>query len=218
VIGLEKSRWHLRAGIDRNLFARLLVQICLTVNPAVTLIDGILALEGQGPGKGGTPRRLGILAAGTDPVALDFAVARMLGCSAESLPVHQAAVRLGRFSGPPEIIGTLPPAVRIRLPELGSAGFGPPAAQKLMRKHLLRRPRVDETKCRVCGICEKQCPARAVTTRRETVTFDYNRCIRCYCCVEVCPHGALSTMEPLAGRMFRQLQDWTRQAIHAMKK
>ncbi len=213
VIGLEKTQWHLRAGIDRDLFARLLVQICAAVNPAVTLIDGILALEGQGPGISGTPRRLGILAAGTDPVALDFAVAKMLGCPADSLPVHQAAVGLGLFSGPPDIIGLSPPTVRVRLPELGSAGFGPPAAQKLMRRHLLRRPCVEETKCLTCGICEKQCPARAISSQGGTVIFDYNRCIRCYCCVEVCPHGALFTTEPTAGKMFRQLMTWMRPVL-----
>lgn len=207
VIGLEKTRWHYRAGIDRDLFARLLVQICHAVNPAVTLVDGILALEGQGPGKGGTPRRLGILAAGTDPIALDFAIARMVGCSPDSLPTHQAAMELGRFSGPPDIVGATPKVPGFLLPELGSAGFGSPALQKLMRKHLLQRP-VVRSKCRACGLCEKQCPADAITMQDDRIRFNYDRCIRCYCCVEVCPHGALFTMAPLPGRMLRQIKAW----------
>lgn len=210
VIGLEKTQWHLRAGIDRDLFARLLVQICLAVNPAVTLIDGILGLEGQGPGKGGTPRHIGILAAGTDPVALDFAIARMVGCSPDSLPTHQAALGLKRFSGPPDIVGTFPPPIRLLLPELGTAGFGPPSVQKLMRRHLLQRPGVTRPECRICGLCGKQCPAHAITTRDDDIVFDYDRCIRCYCCVEVCPHGALFTTEPLAGKMLRQIKTWVR--------
>jgi uncharacterized protein (DUF362 family)/Pyruvate/2-oxoacid:ferredoxin oxidoreductase delta subunit len=208
VIGLEKTRWHYRAGIDRELFARLLVQICKAVNPAVTIIDGILALEGQGPGKGGTPRPMGILAAGTDPVALDFAVARMVGCPPESIPTHVAALGLGHFSGAPDMVGTLPPPKKLLLPELGSSGFGPPSFQKLMRKYLMQRPCVIRSKCRICGLCEKQCPAEAITTQTDNIRFDYDRCIRCYCCVEVCPHGALFTMEPLAGKMLRQVKTW----------
>jgi MinD superfamily P-loop ATPase len=94
------------------------------------------------------------------------------------------------------------------LPELGSSGFGPPALQKLMRKYLLQRPRVAKPNCRVCGLCGKKCPADAITTLPDGILFDYDRCIRCYCCVEVCPHGALSTMEPLAGKMLRQVKAW----------
>jgi len=209
VIGLEKTRWHYRVGIDRDLFARLLVQICHAVSPAVTLVDGVLALEGQGPGKGGTPRHFGILAAGTDPVALDFAVARIAGCPPGSLPTHQAALKLGRFSAPPDIVGSVPQMDPLLLPELGSAGFGPPSFQKLMRKHVMQRPDVAVVKCRTCGLCEKQCPADAITMRGERIHFDYNRCIRCYCCVEICPHGALFTMEPPAGKMLRHVKGWT---------
>jgi len=217
VIGLEKTQWHLRAGIDRDLFASLLVQICFAVNPAVTLIDGILALEGQGPGRSGTPRHVGILAAGTDPVALDFSIARLAGCHPDTLPTHQAALKLGRFSGPPDIIGTAPQPIRLLLPELGSAGFGPPSVQKLMRRHLLQRPSVAGTECRICGLCGKQCPAYAITTRDDGIAFDYDRCIRCYCCVEVCPHGALSAVEPLAGKMMRQVKTWARPVLERKK-
>lgn len=209
VIGLEKAQWHLRAGVDRALFARLLAQICYAVKPAVTLVDGILALEGQGPGRGGTPRHLGILAAGTDPAAVDFAVARTVGCPPDSLPTHRAVLALGHFSAPPDIIGTAPSTIRLRLPKLGSTGFGPPSIQRLTRKHLLQRPNVNKPECRVCGLCRKQCPANAITILQENIRFDYNRCIRCYCCVEICPHGALFTMEPLAGKMLRKIKEWS---------
>ena len=42
-----------------EMFARLLVQIYAAINPCITLLDGILALEGQGPGRSGTPRQHG---------------------------------------------------------------------------------------------------------------------------------------------------------------
>jgi ferredoxin len=214
VIGMKKTQWHLQTGVDRDLFARLLVQICHAVNPGVTLVDGILALEGQGPGKGGTTRHLGLLAAGRDPVALDYAVSRLVGCPPESLPTHQAAIGLGLFAGPPTLIGNYTPVAGFRLPELGSAGFGPEPVQRLMRKHLLRRPAVNKPLCRVCGVCGKQCPAGAIATLPDRICIDTNKCIRCYCCVEVCPHGALFTADPLAGRMARQLKEWALRVVH----
>jgi len=57
VVGWRKPEWHLKAGVDRAMFARLLVGICRAVRPAVTLLDGITALEGHGPGKRGKPNR-----------------------------------------------------------------------------------------------------------------------------------------------------------------
>ena len=52
IVGLKKPEWHMRSGVDRHMFARLLVQhLRAAVNPAATLVDGIVAMEGQGPGR-----------------------------------------------------------------------------------------------------------------------------------------------------------------------
>ncbi len=53
IVGYRKPEWHLRAGVDREMFAQLLVHIYRAVRPAITVLDGILAMEGDGPG----PRR-----------------------------------------------------------------------------------------------------------------------------------------------------------------
>ena len=74
VVGLKKPEWHFKTGINRSMFARLLVSIHNTINPDVTLVDGILALEGQGPGKRGTPRELGILIAGQNAADVDMTI------------------------------------------------------------------------------------------------------------------------------------------------
>ncbi len=95
VVGLEKVQWHMRSGVNRHLFARLLVQIHCAVNPAATLMDGILGMEGQGPGRSGTPRRLGVLVAGASAPAVDLAVCRLLQVPADQLPTHRAAAELG---------------------------------------------------------------------------------------------------------------------------
>jgi uncharacterized protein (DUF362 family) len=78
IVGLRKPEWHFRTGIDRDMFARLLVKVFQTVDPAITMLDGILAMEGDGPGKSGTPRHLGVIMASRDAVALDRTVCTML--------------------------------------------------------------------------------------------------------------------------------------------
>jgi uncharacterized protein (DUF362 family)/ferredoxin len=205
VVGLAKPEWHMRSGIDRRLFARLLVQIHRAVNPAVTLVDGVLAMEGEGPGRSGTPRRLGLLAAGASAFAVDAAICRLLGVRPEELPTHAAALAAGLIAGEPEIRGDFVPVPGFRLPVLAPLTFGPRRLQRLMRRHLVQRPEAIRGRCRLCGECWRCCPARAITPHAETVGFDYDRCIRCYCCIEMCPHAALKTAETPAGRAARKL-------------
>src|SRR3990172_5856481 len=48
--GPRKALWHLKAGQDQKLFARMLIDVYLTVRPALTILDGIVGMDGNGPG------------------------------------------------------------------------------------------------------------------------------------------------------------------------
>jgi uncharacterized protein (DUF362 family)/Pyruvate/2-oxoacid:ferredoxin oxidoreductase delta subunit len=205
IVGLTKPEWHMRSGVDRRMFARLLVQINRAVNPAATLADGILGLEGHGPGKSGTPRFLGILAAGGSAPAVDMALCQFVGLRPEELPTHKAAVELGVLPETVSIEGDFSPVSRFKLPVLAPLTFGPQRFQRLMRKHLVQRPVADAGTCRLCGECWRYCPAKAITPSADIVRFNYDRCIRCYCCLEICPHGALKAAETTTGRLARKL-------------
>jgi uncharacterized protein (DUF362 family)/Pyruvate/2-oxoacid:ferredoxin oxidoreductase delta subunit len=205
VVGLEKVQWHMRSGVNRHLFARLLVQIHRAVHPAATLMDGILGMEGQGPGRSGTPRRLGVLVAGESAPAVDLAVCRLLQVPADQLPTHRAAAELGLAPREVAVSGDFQPVSGFRLPVLGPLTFGPRRFEPIVRRHLVQRPVVDARKCRMCGECWRHCPAKAVAPAAAAVGFDYERCIRCYCCVEMCPHAALAAVESGAARAVRRL-------------
>jgi len=205
VVGYRKAEWHLRAGVDRDQFARLLVRIARTVRPAFTVLDGVLAMEGEGPGKGGTPRAIGVLMAAADPFALDEAVCRMVGLSPERLPTCRAARELGLPGEEVGIDGDLPEVRGYRIPGMDPLLFGSAPVNSLVRRHLLQRPVCDSASCTLCGACRDMCPARAITVEEDGLRFDYDACIRCYCCLEVCPCGALRTVEPLTGRILRPI-------------
>jgi ech hydrogenase subunit F len=55
----------------------------------------------------------------------------------------------------------------------------------------------DGTKCILCGLCERSCPAECITIRKEETTVEYlnTQCIRCGYCVRVCPSNAISQNE-----------------------
>lgn len=205
VVGYRKPEWHLRAGIDKALFARLLVLISRKIQPALTLLDGVLALEGDGPGKGGTPREVGVLIGAQDPLAVDLAVCRLLGVPPEALPVLKAADELGFLPPDWEVDGPLPTVGDFRLPVMEPLVFGPAAFHGLARRYLLQRPLPDMEACKLCGECVKICPAQAIVRQGKALHFDYAACIRCYCCLEICPYGAIHKKDNWAARIVRAI-------------
>ncbi len=205
IVGLRKPEWHMRAGVDRQLFARLLVQIYQAVKPDYTLVDGILALEGQGPGKSGTPRELGLLVGGENGHAVDKAICTLLGLDPRELLTSALSRQMGFYDGNVYVNGDIEIIHDFKFPELNSLSIGPESFNKFMRKFVLQKPVVDNDICKLCGECWKICPAKAISHNIRNVQFNYDLCIRCYCCLEVCPYGAIRSREPLLGRIRRRL-------------
>jgi uncharacterized protein (DUF362 family)/Pyruvate/2-oxoacid:ferredoxin oxidoreductase delta subunit len=207
IVGFQKPQWHLRAGVDKMAFARLLVAIHQAVKPTVSVLDGILAMEGEGPGKGGKPREIGVLMGSCNTFALDMAVCRMIGINPERVPVLKAA-REDNLLEPWTLDGALPAVPDFALPDSAEIVFGPRIFQNFLRRHTLALPVGDDRLCRFCGQCRTICPAQAIKLPDEKrIEFDYEKCIRCYCCIEVCPHGVLRAKETAGGRLMRYLTD-----------
>lgn len=94
VPGKMKAWWHMEAGKDANRFGEMLVETARAIDPDLTIIDGIIGHEGNGP-SGGEPRPLGVLAASSDVFALDRAMVEILNVPPEQVPTVAASVRLG---------------------------------------------------------------------------------------------------------------------------
>jgi uncharacterized protein (DUF362 family) len=67
-----KGRYHIQ-GMDK-----VVHDICLTLPPALTVIDGFVAMEGRGPVHG-KPVQMNTIIASTDVVAADATAARAMG-------------------------------------------------------------------------------------------------------------------------------------------
>lgn len=206
IVGLRKPEWHFRTGVNRELFATLLVKIHNAIQPAVTIIDGILAMEGQGPGRSGTPRELGMIAGSNDAYALDITLCRMLGVEQYSVFTNAAARDMGYIPDDIEVDGEAPAIDDFRVPDIAPLVFGPERLHGFLRRYLIQRPLPDDSACRLCGECWRYCPAKAISRDSRRIKVDYEKCIRCYCCIEVCPYGALQAKEPPLGRVFRKLR------------
>jgi len=54
---------------NKDMFSQMLVDLNLLIEPRLYIMDGIVAMEGNGP-RNGTPRPMHVLLFSTDPVAL----------------------------------------------------------------------------------------------------------------------------------------------------
>lgn len=97
VPGKMKAWWHMEAGKDQERFGRMLVETARTIAPDLTIVDGIIGHEGNGP-SGGEPRQLGVLGAATDVFALDRSLVEILGADPARIPTVAASQKLGLCS------------------------------------------------------------------------------------------------------------------------
>lgn len=94
VPGKMKAWWHMEAGKDEQRFGEMLVETARAINPDLTILDGIIGHEGNGP-SGGEPRQLDLLGASSDVFALDRAIVEILNVDPAMVPTVAAAQRLG---------------------------------------------------------------------------------------------------------------------------
>ncbi|MGL5194368.1 MAG: DUF362 domain-containing protein, partial [Chroococcales cyanobacterium] len=144
VPGKMKAWWHLEAGKDVNRFGEMLVETARAISPNLTIVDGIIGHEGNGP-SGGEPRLLGLLAASENVFACDRALLEVVNVPPELVPTAAASLRLGVCPELAEIQFPLLKPVDLKiddwkLPEaLVPIDFGMPRVLKSTFRHLYIR-------------------------------------------------------------------------------
>jgi uncharacterized protein (DUF362 family) len=93
VPGKRKALWHYRRGGNPTSFCEMLIGIARFLKPALTIVDGIVAMERTGP-SGGDNKALGWLIGGTDPVACETACCRLIGIDPERVPILRTARKM----------------------------------------------------------------------------------------------------------------------------
>jgi uncharacterized protein (DUF362 family)/Pyruvate/2-oxoacid:ferredoxin oxidoreductase delta subunit len=207
VPGPRKALWHLKAGDDRKVFAQVLVDLYQLVRPSLTILDGILGMEGNGPGSG-NPVQLGLILASKDALSLDLVVCDLLGIARKALPTNRVALREGMGSGPIEVVGERLEDVKIphfKFPPLSEPDWNLPGfIKKALRGALTSKPLFEEGPCDACDQCIGICTPKALTRKGKELVFDDKKCIRCFCCQEVCPSGAITIKPGWASKFFNR--------------
>jgi uncharacterized protein (DUF362 family)/ferredoxin len=202
VPGLSKPGYHAKLH-DPQRFAGMLLDLAQYISPRVSIMDAVVAMEGDGPGTG-EPRPVGLLIGSENALALDVVAGEIMGIDREKNSILMEAEKRGLQPSRVEeieIIGAELADVRVpdfKPPQVAPGNFGldpMPWHQRLLeplfKNAYTVRPKVIWDRCIACGTCIEGCPMAAVSFVNEKAFIDDDKCIRCYCCHEVCPEEAI---------------------------
>ena len=193
IYGKNKAIGHTKYP-SADSFARMLIDLNQYVKPRLYVMDGIVAMEGNGPGSG-DPVNMNVILLSTDPVALDSVFARLVHLKPEMVPTNYHGEKMGLGTCKAEnmeliLVREVPEMFfdesgleikEISMEELvfqyGNPGFNVDRIQvrsnvwtRLARALNIfqKKPYIEEDKCVRCGICVNSCPVpgKAVDFRK----------------------------------------------------
>jgi uncharacterized protein (DUF362 family)/Pyruvate/2-oxoacid:ferredoxin oxidoreductase delta subunit len=210
VPGFTKAMQHGIHG-DRNGFGEFLVDLTESITPDFFLMDGIMGMEGPGPGTKGIPVATGVLLGSTNPLALDIMASRIAGYNPLIIPTNKTAFFRKKwlqkledvlYDGP-DLSGLIMENFkRIPVSSSGSAGLRFIFGRTRLGRRLERRPDFLHDKCTGCRKCVDICPAEAIAQHpenRKHIVLTDDKCIRCFCCAEACLDSAIDVRVKLFG-------------------
>lgn len=209
VPGLFKTKCHLLAPRPKE-FAHLLVNIFSWVQPKLSIVDAVWAMEGEGPSAGNL-RRLGLILASSDAVALDAVASYIVGLDPLDLLTTKEAHDRGIGQGELEainVVGEDLEEVRFedfQIPPVSIVSRLPGPVLRGAKRFVRHKPMVDKNKCRGCEVCVESCPVQAIRMDKTKPRFDYRKCILCLCCQEFCTQGAIYIEENILNKIGRLL-------------
>lgn len=211
VAGPTKAGFHLKLQQPSE-FGHMLAALTLCLRPRLYVMDGIVAMQGNGP-RSGDPCAMNVLLFSADPVALDAVMCRLVDLDPALLATSVAGGEYGLGTWRTEDIEVVGDAVQplvngdFAVRRSREAGRQMPAAVgSVVKRFVAARPVIDQRQCTRCGTCVTVCPVEPPAvgwrdaSRARPPRYDHERCIRCYCCQEVCPEKAIQVRAGLFGR------------------
>ena len=207
VPGTYKTELHKNFfQIDR--FSEMLIDIYQRASPSLTIIDGVIAMEGDGPSSSGVLRNAGIIVSSSDCVAIDTVLATIMGIDPLCVPTIKEA-RKRKLSGTDldsiDVLGDAISSVKgraFKLPRTSRMVAFPEIIANIAKKLIRYYPYSDHSRCIKCAACIKACPNKIIYFRSNLIAFDYSKCIACFCCQEVCPQAAIKIKRSMLAKMI----------------
>ena len=210
--GALKGEFHVKMPSAYD-FAKMLIDLNTFVHPRLYIMDGIMAMEGNGP-RGGDPRKMNVLLLSTDPIALDATMCRLMNLDPALVLTNRAGEEMGAGTYHAENIRLLGDAMEGFIAKDYVVNRDPDSSESkksrpsFIKEAITPKPYIIAEKCVRCGICVRMCPVTPKVVdwhdgnKSNPPTYQYERCIRCYCCQEVCPESAIQVKVPFLRRLL----------------
>ena len=202
--GVKKAEYHFKMSEVKD-FTEALVDICTFVSPILTIMDGVVGMEGEGP-TAGVPRKIGVLLASPSPYAIDVVACKLINLDPFKVPTVQRCVERNLIKKDFSDIYVLGEKVEekiiedFKIPLNKSISFlsgkVPRSLEIFINKKLAGKPVINYEKCLKCGVCSRVCPPKVIDIKENGPNINLNKCIRCFCCHELCPKKAVDLKRP----------------------
>ena len=201
IAGLKKAEIHYRFPTEELFCEDVLLDICSYVNPTLTIMDGIMGMEGDGP-SAGIPRHIGLMLASPSPYALDAIACKLINLDYNKVPTLRGSIKRGFIKDDLSDIKVLGEDVNsliikdFKIPRTSKdfrllASSMPKFLHEPVTKLITPKPVIRHKDCIKCGKCIEACPAKIIDIKDNKVKINLDECIRCYCCHELCPKKAV---------------------------
>lgn len=206
VVGLYKAECHSRAPREED-FSKVIAKVYSAARPHLNIVDGIVAMEGDGPSSGIT-RKTNLIMAGEDAVAIDSCLAKIMGLAPLDILVTKEAYGAGLGEADLSKIEVLGGDIKnfivkdFKLPQTTPLKFMPRGIMNIMASLIRFKPYIDIKICRRCNLCKITCPVNCIEIEKDYCRIDYKKCVRCLCCHEVCPYKAISIKRNILTKMM----------------
>jgi len=199
--GLLKPPFHYKFSKKQN-FADMLIDLNFLLKPKLSIIDGIMAMEGDGP-RNGNLRNLKAIIISKDSIAADTVACKLVNINPKKIVTNIAGAKrglgtmdlnniniYGRKIKDLEIKNFKHPPREVNLDNLIPV---PGFLKKIIEYFLVPKPKFYHDKCILCKECVKVCPSKpkSLSVKNNKIEINRKSCIKCFCCQEMCPVGAI---------------------------
>lgn len=193
-------------------FAQMLVDIYACIPPHFTIMDAVVAMEGEGP-SAGQPRKTKTLLASEDGVAVDAVSSKMVGFHPMDIPTTYHAHQRFLGNGDMNWIQVLGEDLNHRMvkdfkhSEAATGMFRrrtPQLLYALIQGQLTLIPEIIPQSCTGCQECIRICPTGAARSFKGKAWIHPGPCIHCMCCHEVCRFQAIKLKMRPVGKIVRK--------------
>ena len=178
-------------------FADMLVDLCEYVKPALTIVDAVVGMEGNGPTHG-SPREIGALIASKSAYSADLLSDALIGLAPQSVPTIASAISRGLSPVSVRDLEIIGPWLDFAIsdfklqPLRDSTRFEKNRIiSTLFSRVFTLFSNVSPEKCVGCRVCADVCPQKTIVIKDRLAVISRKKCISCFCCGEFCPKGAI---------------------------